>query len=152
MERRKTLIYQGFFGFRGSFPFDGADGFGSEVHEDAVDAFHFVGDAVGDFMKDFVRNFFDGSGHGIGGVDGTDDSGPTFVAAFIFYANALDIRNGNEVLPYFFVQAVVFKFFAEDRIGFAERMETVAGDGAEATNTKTGAGEGLTVNHGRGET
>ena len=99
MERRKTLIYQGFFGFRGSFPLDGADGLGSQVIEHAVDALHLVSDAVGDLTQNGVRHLFDGGGHGILGVDSADDGGPAFVTALVLHADTLDIGHGDEVLP-----------------------------------------------------
>ena len=36
------------------FPLDGADGLGGQVHQNAVDAFNFVGDAVGDVVQQGV--------------------------------------------------------------------------------------------------
>ena len=96
---RKTVGITGFFGFFELFPLDGADGLGSQIHEDTVDALDLMGDAVGDVVQQSVGNLFDGGGHGVGGVHGADDGGPTLVTHLIAHANALHIGNGDEVLP-----------------------------------------------------
>jgi len=129
------------------FPLNGAGGLGGEVEEDAVDAVDFGGDAVGDFVEHCVGDFFDGGGHGVGGVDGTDDGRPAFIAAFVLDADALDVGDGDEVLPDLAGEACVVEFFTQDCICFTQCVQAVAGDGTEATDTETGAGERLTVNH-----
>ena len=88
------------------FPFDGADGLGSQVHQNAVDAFHLVGDPVGDLVQDLVGDLLDGCGHGILGVDSADDSGPAFVTALVLNADTLDIGNCDEILPDLLAQTV----------------------------------------------
>ena len=97
MESRKTLINQGFFGYRGSFPLDRSDGLRGEIVEDAVDAFYLVGDAIGDLMQQGIGDLFDGSGHGVHGVDGTDDGGPAHVALFIAVPDftSVGVRDGK---------------------------------------------------------
>lgn len=45
LESRKTLINQGFFGYRGSFPLYGSRRLGGEVEDDAVYAFDFGEDS-----------------------------------------------------------------------------------------------------------
>ena len=142
----------GFVGTRLLFPLNGAGRLGSKIVKYAVDTFNFVNDSVCDLVENSVRNFFDGSGHSVLGIDCADDRGPAFIAAFFFNADALDIGNRDEVLPYGLCEAAVIEFFAEDRVCFTECVESVAGDCAEATNTETGTGEGLTVNHRGGET
>ena len=103
-------------------------------------------------MKNFVRNFFNGCGHGVFGVDCADNCGPAFVTAVIFYADALDVRNYNEILPYFFGKTVESKFFAENCVCFAESGKTVTGDCAKAANAKAGTRERLTIDHSVGKT
>ena len=98
-------------------------------------------------MKNFIRDFFNGCGHCVFGVDCADDCGPAFITAFVFYANALDIRNNDEILPYFFSKTVVCKFFAENCVCFTKSCKTVTGDCAKAANTKAGTRERLAVNH-----
>ena len=62
-------------GSRGLFPLDGADGFGGEVEEDAVDTGDLVGDAVGEALHEGPGEALDGGGHGVDGVDGGRRSG-----------------------------------------------------------------------------
>ena len=50
----KSPVMTGLFRPVRSFPLDGADGLGSEVEADAVDAVYLVGDAVGDMMEEGV--------------------------------------------------------------------------------------------------
>ena len=47
---RKTVGITGFFGFFELFPFDGADGLGRQVQQDAVDAGYLMGDTMGDVV------------------------------------------------------------------------------------------------------
>ena len=47
---RKTVGITGFFGFFELFPLDGADGLGSQIVQDTVDAFNFVSDTIGNVM------------------------------------------------------------------------------------------------------
>ena len=134
------------------FPLNGADGLGSEVVKNTVDAFNFVGDSVGNFMKNSIGDLFDGCGHCVFGVNGADDCGPAFITAFVFDANALDIRNNDEILPNFFSKTVVCEFFAENCVCFTKSSKAVTGDCAKAANTKAGTRERLTVNHAVGKT
>ena len=99
MESRKTLINQGFFGYRGSFPLDGAGGLGGQVIQDTVDAGNLRSDACNDLVQHGVGDLLDGGGHGIGGVDGTDDGGPALVAALVLDTDGLDVGHSDEVLP-----------------------------------------------------
>ena len=135
------MIFLGFWPIGTLLPLDRSDGLGRQVQADTVDAFHFVGDAVGDMVEERVGNFFDGGGHGVLGVDGTDDGGPALVAALVLHAHALDIGHGDEVLPHLAGQAVVGKFFTENGIGFTQGVETVPGDGTQAADTQAGAGD-----------
>ena len=101
------------------FPLNCANGLGGGVQADAVDAFYFVGDAVGDFVQNSVGDLFDGSGHGVNGIDSTDDGGPTLVTLTIADTDALKIGNSNEVLPDV-VQAVIVKLLTQDGISLPQ--------------------------------
>ena len=111
-----------------------------------------MGDAVGDLVKNIIGDFFDSSGHSILSVYCADNCRPTFVAAFILNANALDIGNSDEILPYLFSKTVKVKLFTKNSICLTESVESVSGDSAKTSYAKTGAGEGLTVNHSVGKT
>ena len=134
------------------FPLDGADRLGSEIKKHTVDAFYFGGDSVYDLMEHRVGDLLDGGGHGVLGVYGADDRGPTLISAVILYADRLDVGDNDEILPYLFCKTADIEFLAEDRVCFAECVQTVTGDRTEATNAKSGAGEGLTVDHSVGKT
>ena len=134
------------------FPLDGTNGLGRQIQQNAVDALHLMGDAVGDVVEDLVGDLLDGCGHGVLGVDGADDGGPALVALLVANAHALDVGHGDEVLPYLLAEAVLVELLAEDGVGLTQGVESVAGDGAQATDTQAGAGEGLTVDHGVGQT
>ena len=129
------------------FPLNRACGFGCEVIEHTVDAIDLGGDASGDAMKDRIGDFLNGSAHSIGGIDGTDDCGPALVAAVILHADGFHIGNGDKVLPYLAGKSGVIEFLAKDSICLTKRVKALAGDCAKATDTETGTGEGLTVNH-----
>ena len=96
------------------FPLDGAGRLGSEVIENTVNACNFGNDSVGYLVENGIGDLFNGSGHSILGVDGTDDCGPAFIAAFVLYADALDIGNCDEILPYGFCKTAVVKFFVKN--------------------------------------
>ena len=98
-------------------------------------------------MEYVIGDLFDGGGHGVLGVDGADDGGPAFVAALVLHANALDIGHSDEVLPDLFSQAVLVELFPQDGVSLTQSVESVAGDGTQATHAQTGAGERLTVYH-----
>ena len=132
-------------------PLDGADGLGGQVHQNTVDALDLVGDAVGDLVQDLVGDLLDGGGHGIGGVDGTDDGGPALVAALVLDTDGLDVGHGDEVLPDLLGQAALVELLTQDGIGLTQGLQTVTGDGTQAADTQAGAGEGLTVDHGVGQ-
>ena len=44
-------------------------------------------------------------------------------------------------------QAGVVDLLAHDGVGLAQRLQAIAGDGAEAANAQAGAGEGLALDH-----
>ena len=129
------------------FPFDRSDGLRREIHQNAVDALNLMGDAVGDVVQQRVGDLLDGGGHGVLGVDGADDGRPALVAALVLHADALDVGHGDEVLPDLLVQAVLLELFAQDGVSLAQRLQTVAGDGAEAADAEARARERLTIDH-----
>ena len=72
------------------FPFNCTGGLGGQVEENAVDALDLGGDAGHDLVQNGVRDLLDGGGHGILGVDGTDDGRPARCTSAIVplpYAN-----------------------------------------------------------------
>ena len=133
------------------FPLNSSRRLGSQIEENSVNAFYLVGDAGNDLMKHLVGYFLDGCSHSILCVDRADYCGPALVTRVVLYANALDVGNCDEILPNLLGKSAVVEFLTENRISLAERVETVACDRAETTNAKTGAGEGLTVNHSVGK-
>ena len=110
-----------------------------------------MGDPVGDLVQDLVGDLLDGGGHGIGGVDGADDGRPALVAALVLDTDGLDVGNGDEVLPDLLGQAALVELLAQDGVGLAQGLQTVTGDGTQAADAQTGAGEGLTVDHCMGQ-
>ena len=134
------------------FPLNSTCGFGCDVVEDAVDAFNLGEDSVCDRVEHGVGDLFDSSCHSVLGVNGADDSGPTLIALFVLYANALEVGDSNKELPYLACKAAFVEFVAEDSICFAERVESVTCDSTKAANAETGTGERLAVNHSGGKT
>ena len=134
------------------FPLNSTHGLGGQVVEDAVDALDLAGDALGDLVQHLVGDLLDGGGHGVGGVDGADDGGPALVAALVAHADRLDVGHGDEVLPDLTGQTALVELVAQDGVGLTQGLQTVTGDGTQAADTQTGAGEGLTVDHGMGQT
>ena len=76
---------------------------------------------------------------------------PFLTALAVLDAGGLEVRNDGEVLPYFALEAVLGELFAEDRVGFADCFESVAGDRAGAANAETRTRERLAVNHACGK-
>ena len=98
-------------------------------------------------MQNCIGDLFDGSSHSIGRIHSTDDGRPTLVAHFITDTNALDIGHSNKVLPHFACQTGVVKLFTQDGISLTQGVQSVSGNGTQAADTQTRAGERLTVNH-----
>ena len=98
-------------------------------------------------MENGIGDLLDSSGHSVFRIYGANDSGPAFVTAFVLNSNALNVGNNNEELPNLFGKTVLIEFIAKNRICFSERFKSVASDSSKATNSKSGTGEGLTVNH-----
>ena len=69
-------------------------------------------------MQNVVGDLFDGGGHGVSGVDGADDCGPTLVAAVILNADGFNVGNSDEVLPRLLCKSADVKLLAKitDRI------------------------------------
>ena len=130
-----------------SLPLDSARGLRTEVVENAIYALYFARNTVNYLVKNRVGNFLDGGGHSVLGIDGANYRGPTLVSAVVLNANALDVGNYYEILPNLLGKAALVELVAKDRVCLAESVETVASDSAKASYAKTGAGEGLTVNH-----
>ena len=92
------------------FPLDGADGLGSQVQQNAVDAGNFIRNSIGDLVENVIGDFFNRCGHGVAGIDGADDCGPAFVTLAVLDTDALEIRNSDEILPDLFAETAVVKF------------------------------------------
>ena len=127
------------------FPLNRSCRLRSEVVENAVDACDLGGDTGGDLVKDRVGDLLDGGGHGILGVYGADDSGPSLISAFVLDTNALHVGNNNKVLPHLFCKTVLVELVAENCVCLAKSRKPVTCDSAKASYAKTGTGEGLTV-------
>ena len=134
------------------FPFDRSGRFRSKIVKNSVDSVNLGDDTARDLVKNLVRNLLDSCGHSILGIYGADDCGPTHVTAVISDTNALDIGDNNEILPYLFCKTGLIEFVTKNSVCLAQCMQTVARDCTKATNAKTRAREGLTVNHGVGQT
>ena len=130
-----------------SFPLDGGDGLRREVVEDAVHALDLGEDAVGDLVQQSIGDLFDGGRGGVDRVHRAQNHGPVKGALAVLDAGALEIGNDGEVLPDLALKAVVRELFAEDRVGFSQRLETVAGDRAEAADAESRARERLAIYH-----
>ena len=98
-------------------------------------------------MKNSIGNLLDACLHCIGGIYSADNCGPALVTALVLYANALNIGNYDKVLPYLLGKTALVKFVTKNCISLTKRLKSVAGDSTEATDTESGAGERLTVNH-----
>ena len=98
-------------------------------------------------VKKLVGDFFDGGGHGVAGVDGTDNHGPIPAALVILHAGRLVVGHYGEVLPDLAFQAVLRELLAEDGIALAQSLQTVACDGSGAAHSEARAGEGLAEYH-----
>ena len=98
-------------------------------------------------MEECVGDLLDGSGHGVGGIDGADDRGPSLIALAVLHTDGLEIRNGDEILPYLACETVLVELLTQDRVCLTQRVQTIAGDRAEAANAESGTRERLTVYH-----
>ena len=128
---------------KASFIFHRCRGLRCVVDQNSVDAGHFRSDALYQVVDQLCGKVLYGYFHNVGRVDGADDAGPLEGTFPVGDAGRLEIRDDGEILPYLAFQAVLRKFFAKDGIGFADGFEAVTGNGADAANAETRAGEGL---------
>ena len=135
-----------------SFPLNSSCWLRCQIIENAVDAFYLGGNAGYYFVKDCVGDLLYGCGHCVLGVYRADYRGPALIAAVILNADALDIGDNHEILPYPLGKSALIKLVAKDRVCLAKCVKPVPRDSTEATNAKTGAREGLTVYHCVGKT
>jgi len=80
-------------------PLDCADGLRGQVKQDTVDALHLVGDAVRNVVQQGIGDLLDGGGHGIGGIDRTEDGGPAVIPLAVPDTDALEVGHSDEILP-----------------------------------------------------
>ena len=135
----------------GLFPLNGPGGLRRQIQQDAIDAFHLVGDAACDVVQQGIGDLFNGGGHGVGGVHRPDDGGPAFVPLAVPHAHALHVGHGDEILPHLAGQTVLVEFLPQNAVSFPQGLQTVPGDSAETPDTQAGAGEGLSVDHAVGQ-
>ncbi len=143
-------VIPGFSGTLKLFPLNRASGLRGQVEQAAVDALYLSSDPGGDMLEQFEGHIFHGGGHGVHGIDRADDHAPLVHTLIVTDADRLDVRDGGKVLPHLALQAVLGKFLTKDGVGLPDGLQAVAGDGAQATHTQAGAGEGLAVDHGCG--
>ena len=110
-----------------------------------------MGNAIGKVLQKIKGDIFYRSRHGVTGIDGTDDDWPCICTGTVLNANRFEIRNNGKVLPNFAFQPVLGEFFAQDGIGFTYCLQTIPRDSTYAANAQAGAGKGLTIDHGIGE-
>ena len=96
-------------------------------------------------LEQFKGDILNGSGHSVDSVDSADDNAPLVSTLVVADADALDVGNNGEILPHLALQTVLGKLLAQNGIGLADGFQTVAGDGTQAADAQTGAGEGLTI-------
>ena len=114
----------------GLFPLDGCAGLRSEIEEHAVDACDFSGDALCDVLQQVEGNILDRSGHGVLGVDGAQDDRSALGTLAVLDADALEVGDSGEVLPYLALQTVLSEFFTQDSVALAHSLKPVACDRA----------------------
>ena len=136
----------------GLFVLDRRDGFAAEIVENAVHAFYFCEDPVADAEQQLIGDLFDGGRCRIYGVHCADDYHPVVGTFAVLDAGGLEVRNYGEVLPYLAGQTCSGELLAQDRVGLAYGLETVAGDGACAAHSEAGTGERLAIDHICGKT
>ena len=128
--------------FKGKlFPLNSSCGFGGKVVENSVDALNLACNSICDLMEKRVGNLLNSCAHSIGSVYRTDYCGPTFIAAFILNANALDVGNSDEVLPYLARKSGFIKLITEDSVSLAQSLKSVLGNCAKTSYAKSGAGD-----------
>ena len=143
MESRKTLINQGFFGYRGSFPLDRCGGFAGDVVADAVDAADFVDDADGDAVEHVVGDAGPVGGHEVARIDRAQRQRIVIRPAVTHDADGAHGGEDREILAETAVEPGLGDLVAEDEVGVAQRVELFLRDIADDADGKTRAGEGL---------
>ena len=84
-------------------------------------------------------------GHDVDGVDAADDTRPVVSALAIAHAGGAEVGHDSKVLPD--GKPCLVNLLANNHICLAQRLETVAGNSAEAANAQARAGEGLALDH-----
>ena len=96
--------------------------------------------AVRDVLQKSERNVLNGGCHGIACVDRTDYDRPVPAAFSVDDSGRLVVGNNGEVLPYLACKAVCGEFLAQDGIGLAYGLKTVACDGSGTSDTESRTG------------
>ena len=108
-----------------------------------VDALDLGGDTGGDMLEQVEGHVLHGGGHGVHGIDRTDDHTPLVRALIVADADRFDVRDRSKILPHLALQAVLGKLLTEDGVGLPDGLQAVTGDGAQAAHAQAGAGEGV---------
>ena len=72
-----------------------------EVEKNTVNAVDLVGYSVGYMVQERIGDLLDGRTHSVGRIYRADDCGPALVSLAVLYANALNVRNCDKILPNF---------------------------------------------------
>ena len=115
-------------------PLDRPRRLAGDVVEDTVDAGDFVADSVGGAGEYVGGEAEPVGGHGVFGGDGAEGA-DFFVGAFVALdADGADGQQVDEGLPDVAVEAGLGDLVDEDGVGFAEGVEALSGDGADAAH------------------
>ena len=126
---------RGIPGLKVSLPLDGSTGFGREVIQDTVYTLDLRQDPLSDLVEKGPRHLLHCGGHGILGVDSTDDDRPIPETLSFLNSGGTVIRDDCEILPYLALESSLRELLAEDRIGFPDSLKTVARDSSGAAYT-----------------
>lgn len=135
------------------FPLDGRGRLGRNVVAYAVGARDLGNDAAGDAGQDVVGQLGPIGGHGIAGLDGTQDDRALIGALVTHDANGLDVGQDREILPAAVLgvalagllkQTLVVgvELLAHDSVGILEDLELLFVDRTDDADGKTWPGKG----------
>ena len=133
------------------FVFDGSGSFGCEVVEHTVNALDLACYTLRNLVEQRVGDLLDRGAGGVNGIDGADDNRPVKGALAVRDSGGLEVRHDGEILPDLALKSGGSELLAEDRVGLADCLKSVARDCADAADAEAGTGERLTINHAVGQ-
>ena len=125
-----------------SLPLNRPRRLGRQVVQHPVHAVHLVGDAVGDLLEEGEGHVLDSGGHGVNGVDGTEDDRPGVGALAVPDADGFQVGDDGEVLPDLTGETRLLELFPQDSVGLPDGLQAVPSDGAQAADPQAGPGKG----------